>query len=257
LSNRYRTSTDASSGCILCYVRSVLLTSLTCVAATLALPPSSTSVRGRGNTVLQQPLDTRVLSVAANLRMGILLSSGAAFIQPPLGFGFGFDLRYHVVRLGPMRFGFEFQAGHTRFPSRATLVGIDPGSGLAAATPRWTILAHTDITFGPSFQIPMGPVFLQVGAGGGLAISSFRRPTGVDPRDDQQVVGYEPTIRADAAIAIPIVRNQGILLGANYHKIWSNQRIISDLDAPVDTQPDSAVFDMHLDIHVAYQMWFF
>ena len=188
--------------------------------------------------------------------MGILLSSGAAFVQPPLGFGFGFDLRYHFVRLGPMRFGIEFQAGHTRFPSRARLVGVDPGSGQATSTQRWTILAHTDLTLGPALQIPAGPVFLQVGAGGGLAVSSFRRPIGVDPRTDQQVVGYEPTVRADAAIAIPIVRNQGILLGVNFHKIWSNQRIISDLDAPADTQPDSPVFDRQLDIHLACQVWF-
>ncbi len=227
------------------------------LVATVAIPPSSTSVRGRHNTVLAEPLDTRVLSVAANIRMGILLSSGAAFIQPPLGFGFGFDLRYHFLRLGPMRFGFEFQAGHTRFPSRRTFTGVDPVSELIATTPRWTVLAHTDLTFGPAFQIPAGPLFIQFGAGGGLAVSQFRRAVSADPFDDQSLVGYEPTLRADASIAIPIVRNQGIAIGVNYHKIWSNKRIVSDPDAPVDTPPDSAVFDMHLDIHLAYQMWFF
>ncbi len=234
----------------------VLLNSLL-VASTLALPPTSTSVRGRQNTVLAEPLDSRIWSVAANARMGILLSSGAAFVQPPLGFGFGLDLRYHALPLGPMRFGFEFQAGHTRFPSRASFTGVDPSSGQVGTVTRWAILAHTDLTFGPSFQIPAGPVFIQVGGGGGLAVSQFRRPTGPDPRTDQQVVGYEPTLRADASIAIPIVRNQGLSLGVNYHKIWSNQRVVSDLQAPADATPDSAVFDMHLDIHLAYQVWFF
>lgn len=228
---------------------------ITAYAATLLASPGANAAR-RGNTVLTRAPEKPIIGVAAALRMGVEVGSGGAFLSPPLGFGFGLDLRYHALPVGPMRFGFELQAGHTRFPSIRSYPRMGE-SGALESVPRTTLLAHTDITLGPSFQAPLGRrVFLEFGGGGGLIVSSFNRPRSADPNEDQQLVGYSPAVRGDIGFGIPIVRNQGLRLGASFQKMFSNEQVVSDLDAPPGAEPDSIVFDMYLDISLAYQAWF-
>ncbi|MCA9695314.1 MAG: hypothetical protein KC636_37390 [Myxococcales bacterium] len=209
----------------------------------------------RGNTVLTRSMSRPIIGVAAAVRMGVDVGSSSVFLSPPLGFGFGLDLRYHALPIGPMRFGLEFQAGHTRFPTHRGFSIIDE-SGATVTEHRWTILAHTDLTLGPSFQAPIGPVFLEFGAAFGLVVSDLRRPRSPNPEEDQRLVGYSPAVRGDIGFGIPIVRNHGLRLGVNFQKIFSRKQVVYDLNAPADAEPDSLAFDMYLDISLAYQAWF-
>ncbi len=211
----------------------------------------------RRNPVLQRSIRTPVFGVAALARMGILAGNGGVFVQPPLGYGFAIDLRYHALPIANSRLGFQFTAGHDRFQDRRVFSYIDEGGETQEVT-RFTTLGHTDITLGPSLQVPIRVVFLELGASGGLAVSIFRRPRNVEPADDDELVGYEPMLRGDVALGVPIRNNQGIRLGVTVNKIWSPEKnwIVTDVDAPVDTPPDAPVFDLYLDVLLAYQAWF-
>jgi hypothetical protein len=109
----------------------MLVANVALLGALLAAGPTAP----RGNTVLRKDLGERVFTVAASARMGILIGSGDVVIQPPLGFGFGLKLAYYPLQLGPMRFGFAFHGGHSRY-MRARLVPGLGGSPDGAATPR-------------------------------------------------------------------------------------------------------------------------
>ncbi|MCB9567539.1 MAG: hypothetical protein H6710_10080 [Myxococcales bacterium] len=212
----------------------------------------------RGNEVLDRAVTTPVLGVAAAARMGVLVGNGGAVIQPPLGFGFGFDLRYHALAIAGARLGLQFTAGHDRYPGRNTFPEAQ-ADGTIKEIPRYTILGHTDLTLGPSLQVPLRVLFLEGGVSGGLAISSFRRPRSLDPLADEHVVGYQPMIRGDLAVGVPIRKNQGIRVGADVVKIFATDKktwIVADPQAPEGTAPDTAIFDLYLDVVVAYQMWF-
>ncbi len=228
------------------------------LAFTLAAPaspaaPAAAAPKGRGNPVLARGVRTPVVGVAAAVRMGVLVGNGGVFVQPPLGFGFGLDLRYHALPIGAARLGFELQAGHDRFGDRRSFV-VDQ-DGVPTTVVRPLLLSHTDLTLGPSLQIPARVLFIELGGGVGLAVSSFRRPWSERPQDDEQVVGYDALVRGDAALAIPIVRDQGIRLGVAVNKIFSKRRVIGDPSDPAAT-PDTAVFDLYLDVVLAYQAWF-
>ncbi|MEZ4447941.1 MAG: hypothetical protein R3B09_00590 [Nannocystaceae bacterium] len=215
--------------------------------------PSAPAPR-RGNSVLTRKSTTPVLGVAAAVRMGILVGDASPLIRPPLGFGFGFELRYHALPIAGARLGFEFIAGHDRFPGRNVFTEETP-TGTRSGV-RYTILGHTDIALGPSLQIPLRVLFLELGGGGGLMISSFRRPTALDPAGDELVVGYDGMIRGDAAIGVPIRNNQGIRIGADVVKPFSSKTVAIDphdtAEVPARTRP----FDLFLDVTVGYQMWF-
>ena len=211
----------------------------------------------RRNPVLQRSIRTPVFGVAALARLGVLAGNGGVFVQPPIGYGFALDLRYHALAIANSRLGFQFTAGHDRYQDRRVFSYVDE-SGEAQEVTRFTTLGHTDISLGPSLQIPIRVLFLEAGVSGGLAVSVFRRPRNVDPGDDDEVVGYEPLLRGDLALGVPIRNNQGIRLGVDVVKIWSPEKnwVVTDVDAPVDTPPDAPVFDLYLDVLLAYQAWF-
>lgn len=222
--------------------------------ATSAAPTPTPAGESRGSPVLRRRPQQAVLGVAASARMGVLLGDGSTLIRPPLGFGFGFELRYHALPIAGARLGFEFVAGHTRFPGRN--VFTEETAAGARSGVRYTILGHTDLALGPSLQIPLRVLFLELGGGGGLAVSSFRRPTELDPAGDEHVVGYHGMIRGDAALGVPIRGNQGIRIGADVVKIFAGDRVAIDPDDPAEMPASARPFDFYLDVKVAYQMWF-
>jgi hypothetical protein len=209
----------------------------------------------RGNTVLAKQLDERVFTVAAALRMGILIGGGDVVIKPPLGYGFGLKLAYYPLRLGPMRFGFAFHGGHTRYMGARDVVAPNAPAD-SPITRRFSVLSHTDLALGPHFQIPAGPVIFEVGAGGGLGVSSYRRVVDAEPGHDESVVAYDGLVRADLTLGIPIRNNQGLAVGVDLHKYFSKTRVVTDPKAPMGAEPDSIVFDLTLAVTLAYQMWF-
>jgi len=218
---------------------------------------ASPATQRRRNSVLQRSARQPVFGVAALARLGVLAGNGGVVIQPPLGFGFALDIRYHALPIANARLGLQFTAGHDRFQDRRTFTFTDD-KGETQELRRFTTLGHTDITLGPSLQIPLRVLFLELGVSGGLAVSLFRQPRSIDPKDDLEVVGYEPMLRSDVALAIPIRQNQGIRLGVDVVKIWSPQKnwIVADPQAAIETEPDTAIFDLYLDVLLAYQAWF-
>jgi hypothetical protein len=221
----------------------------------------------RGNTVLDVAEKKRVFGVSVIGRFGVLIGAGDVLFdrRPPLGFGFGLALRYHALRLGPMRFGFEFQGGHTRFPDRNRFTvpadpstPIDPNTGapVEQQVTRVSSLSHTDLTLGPSFQIPARVLVIEFGAGAGLMISNWRRMRSANPWEDEQTVAYDPLIRVGASIGVPIRNNHGLALGVDWQKAFSRTRVVTDPAAPIGAKPDSVVFDMLLNVTLAYQAWF-
>lgn len=210
----------------------------------------------RGNTVLQKDLGERVFTAAAAVRMGILIGSGDVVIQPPLGYGFGLKLAYYPLRLGPMRFGFAFHGGHTRYMGRRDFPIMTDTGGPAPVVRRWSVLSHTDIALGPHFQVPAGPLLIEFGAGGGLGVSSYRRVVDAEPGHDDSTVAYNGLVRADATLGVPIRNNQGLAVGVDLQKYFSSTRVVTTPDAPMGAPPDSVVFDLTLAVTIAYQMWF-
>lgn len=210
----------------------------------------------RGNTVLRKDLGERVFTVAVAARMGILIGSGDVVARPPLGYGFGLKLAFYALRLGPMRFGLAFHGGHTRYPGRTDVDVPSESGGPTAVRRRYSVLSHTDLALGPHFQVPAGPVLFELGAGGGLGISSYRRVVDFDPAHDDATVAYDGLVRADLTVGVPIRNNQGVAIGADLHKYFSNTRVVTVPGAPMGAPPDSVVFDLTLAVTVAYQMWF-
>lgn len=210
----------------------------------------------RGNTILEKDTAERVFTAAAQVRMGVVIGAGDVVVQPPLGFGFGLKLAYYPVRAGPMRFGFGFHGGHDRFMSRRVIVSASDGGMDKVSTARWSVLTHTDLALGLGFQIPAGPLIFELGGGGGLGISSYRRAVDTDVLNDDVTVAYSPQVRADVSMGIPIRNNQGIALGVDMQKYFSDKKVVTVPDAPRGAPPDSVVFDMILNVTLAYQMWF-
>ncbi len=225
----------------------MLLPPAVLAAAVLAAGPAAP----RGNTVLGKDLGERVFTVAASARMGILIGGGDVVIKPPLGYGFGLKLAYYPLRLGPMRFGFAFHGGHTRYMSARSVMNQD-----SSITRRWSVLSHTDLALGPHFQVPAGPVLFEFGAGGGLGVSSYRRVVDAEPGHDESTVAYNGLVRADLTLGVPIRNNQGIAVGVDLQKYFSQTRVVTVPDAPMGAKPDSVVFDLTLAVTLAYQMWF-
>jgi hypothetical protein len=219
----------------------------------------------RGNTALDP--SRRVWSVQVSGRMGILIGGGDVLFtrRPPLGYGFGLQIKYHALRAGPLRFGLEFHGGHTRFPRPNNypvepMPGdpIDPNTGApqVATVRRISMLSHTDLTLGPSVQVIAGPLLIDVGVGGGLMVSNWRRLRSWKPTEDEQTVSYDGMVRAGASIGVPIRNNHGIALGVDWQKAFSNTKAVTDLYAPMGTPPDAVVFDMLMNVNLAYQAWF-
>jgi hypothetical protein len=237
------------------------------VAALLTCTLLAASPAARGNTVLDGDTSRRVFGVSVIGRLGLLIGAGDVLFdrRPPLGYGFGLALRYHALRLGPMRFGFEFQGGHTRFPDRRRFLvppspttPTDPSTGapVEQEVTRVSMLSHTDLTLGPSLQLPARVLVIEVSAGGGLMISNWRHALSASPWDDAQAVGYDPMVRAGASLGVPIRNNHGVALGVDFQKAFSRTRVTVDPTAPADTAMQGVVFDMLLNVTLAYQAWF-
>lgn len=231
------------------------------LAASLVLggPP------GRGNTALDPT--RRVWSVSVVGRMGILIGGGDVLFarRPPLGYGFGLQIKYHALRAGPLRFGLEFHGGHTRFPRPVQyplgpMPGdpIDPDTGApkTVTVRRISALTHTDLTLGPTVQVIAGPLLIDLGVGGGLMVSNWRRLRSADPIEDEQTVAYDGMVRAAASIGVPIRNNHGLSLGVDWQKAFSRTRAVTDLEAPKGAPPDAVVFDMLMTVNLAYTAWF-
>jgi hypothetical protein len=223
------------------------------LAAGLLLAPDASDPRG--NTVLGRDLRKPVYSLSAAARLGVLAGPGAELIQP-VGFGFALQFRFHGLAIGPTRLGVEAHAGHLRFMERRVVLATDE-AGNEQRVRRWAALGHTDFALGPSLQIPVRPLILGLGVGGGLAISHFVRPLGPDVTDEEDTSDVSAMIRAGGQVAVPVRRNQGIALGAAYWQIFSRTQVLADpLEAAPDAEPDTSPFDLAVEVYLSYQMWF-
>jgi hypothetical protein len=100
-------------------------------------------------------------------------------------------------------------------------------------------------------------VLIEFGAGGGLGVSSWRRVVDAEPGHDESTVAYNGLVRADLTFGVPIRNNQGIGIGLDLQKYFSQTRVVTDLSRPrPGAKPDSVIFDLTLAVTVAYQMWF-
>ncbi len=218
----------------------------------LPTPARKSAIR-RNNDISIRPFRKPLFSIAAAARMGVQLTSGREIVQP-FGYGFAAQLRLHFARVIKSRFGFELHAGHTRWQQRQDFEPIVVGSSEATVT-RIMLLTHTDFSVGPSFEIPIGAVFLQLGAGAGVAVSTLSRPRSADAREDQQLSNANPLVRGGVSLGIPILNRHGLALGTGVHHVFSQREVTVD---PVgDPEGAKAVpFATWLEVYGAYQIWF-
>jgi hypothetical protein len=189
--------------------------------------------------------------------MGIVAGAGDVVVQPPLGFGFGFKLAFYPVRAGPMRFGFTFNGGHDRFMSRRVIVSQSmTDRGMTVSTPRWSVLTHTDIALGLGFQVPAGPLLFELGGGGGLGVSSYRRAVSVDVAGRRRDGGVQPAGPRRRERGHPDPQQSRARPRLRPAEVLQRQARRHLPDAPRGAPPDSVVFDLILNVTLAYQMWF-
>jgi hypothetical protein len=223
----------------------------------LAAPATSATPEGprrdRGNDVLQRELRKPTYSLAAIARFDTQLGNSQSVMQP-YGFGFAAHIRIHALAIGRTRLGGVFHGGYSRWSERH-LFSV-PGDDQNRVT-RSTLLYHVDLSLGPSLEIPAGPVFVIVDGSAGVGISGFQRPLSSEPAQDQTLRGADPLLRGGLALGVPIRNNHGIVLGAEFHKLFSERKIESDPDpnSPAG-EANLAIFDMHVAGFVGYQLWF-
>lgn len=222
----------------------------------LAPGPAPGGEAPRGNTVLTRDRGV-VWGVAAVPRLAVLLGDGRRVIQP-VGFGAELQLRAYALHLGALRFGGQAHFGHTRVLERS-IFSYDDGSG-APPQPirRYAALGHTDFSLGPSMQLRLGPILVEGGAAVGVGINNLVRPLGVLPfTQEEQVSDVTAMLRGGGQLAVPIRRNQGIVLGVHATKFFSNTQMVAEPDPALpDAPPDANPFDLVLEIGLGYQMWF-
>lgn len=223
------------------------------MAVLLAAPPGTAP---RGNTVLDPDDHKMSFSAAAVARFGALLGGGSEFVQP-YGFGFAAQLHFHLVRMGgaPAHFGFAFHGGHTRFvETNGFLQGGTEDDALELN--RTTVLSHTDLTLGPSFQVIGGPLVFLVSGGPGVGIDQLVRPVSADPKQDQQATSADFMVRGGAGIGIPIRNNHGLVIGAAVQQFFSGTRLPPDPLAADAEDTQTVVFDLVFESYLGYQAWF-
>lgn len=207
------------------------------------------SAERRNNAVLVRPFRQPTYSITAYGRFGTLLSGGADVVQP-FGYGFAAALRLYFAPVVKSRFGVEIHAGHTRFPERQDFPTID---GEATIT-RASLLSDTDFSAGPSFEIPLGPVFLQVGGSAGVALSTLFRPVSADSTEDQLVSTANAMLRGGLALGVPLFNQHGLSVGAAVHHIFSPRTVPID---PLMSMGDTTrPFGTWLEVALGYQIWF-
>jgi hypothetical protein len=204
----------------------------------------------RNNDVLVRPFRKPVYSVAAAARFATSLIGGRDVIQP-YGFGVAAQLQIHFLQVVKSRFGVEIYAGYTRFPERVNYPAVE---GVSAEITRLNLLAHTDVSAGPSMQIPIGPVFLQFGASAGVAFSTLTRTQSVEAIDDELVVSTDALIRGGLSLSVPIYSRHGLTLGSAVQHVFSRDEVAVDLADP--DGPKTQPFGTWLEINLGYQMWF-
>ncbi len=207
--------------------------------------------------VLTRPSRSPVYSIAVELRVPVLLGGGAAVVSPPVGFGAALAFRYHGIPLGPARLGGLLVLGHDRVLDRRTIVFFDE-DGTERRAVRWAALDQTTFLTGPSLQIPLRRVFVEVGAGVGLLVGNLVRPVPGDPSRETRAGGVGVVLRGDAAVGIPLSDHHGLVIGATFTKAFSSVRVPEDparADDP-DAIADTAPFDTTLAPFVGYQGWF-
>lgn len=218
------------------------------------MPYAATAARKsatrRNNDVLVRPFRKPVYTVAAAGRFATSLVGGRDVIQP-FGFGVAAQLRIHFLRVVKARFGVEVYAGYTRFPERVQYAAVE---GVSAEITRLDLLAHTDVSAGPSMQIPVGPVFLQFGASAGVAFSTLTRTQSVEAIDDELVISTDPILRGGLSLGVPIYARHGLTFGAAVQNIFSKEKVALDLADPQG--PTTQPFATWLEINLGYQMWF-
>ncbi|NJK31903.1 MAG: hypothetical protein HC927_05525 [Deltaproteobacteria bacterium] len=172
----------------------------------------------------------------------------------PFGWGVAAHLRLHFARVLKSRFGFEVHAGHTRWQQRQNFDPLVVSGGESTVT-RITLLTHNDFGAGPSFEIPIGAVFLQIAATGGVAVSTLARPISADSREDLLISDVDGLIRGGLAVGIPIMNRHGLTIGSEVVQVFSNREIAAN---PL-SDPDGAQvvpFSTWMSVYGAYTIWF-
>jgi hypothetical protein len=224
------------------------------VASLLAMAPAT--AERKGNTVLTRDPGRPVYSFAAVGRVPILVGGGTGVIQP-VGFGAGLQFRYHGLRVGRVRLGAEIVGGHVRILEKVQVTYFTD-DGTQRSVTRTSALDHTSFALGPSMQVVLGPVILEIGGGIGVGVNNLVRPVGPFAQDVQQVNDVTAVARVDGHLGIPIRKNQGLIIGANFERFFSGTRVVQDLsmlDDP-DAEPGVAPFDRVISPYFGYQMWF-
>ncbi|MFV8750324.1 hypothetical protein ACNOYE_07220 [Nannocystaceae bacterium ST9] len=204
----------------------------------------------RGNNVLIRPFRKPTYSVGAAARLGVQLAGGREVIQP-IAWGLAAQVRIHFARVVKSRFGVELHAGHTRWQQRDDYEVVEGGSTIT----RISLLSHTDVSLGPSFEIPLGPVFLQIGGSGGFAVSNFARANSADSADDDGLNAFNGLVRGGLSLGVPITNNQGLTLGVAVQQVFSNRTILVNPLGPTDGRRVTP-FGTWLESFVGYQVWF-
>jgi len=219
------------------------------------MPYAATAARKsavrRGNEVLIRPFRKPVYSVAAAARLGVQLGGGRDIIQP-IAWGVAAQIRLHFLRVVKSRFGIEIHAGHTRWQQRDDFEVV---AGEAAQLTRTSLLTHTDVSAGPSFEIPLGPVFVQFGVTGGFAVSTLVRARSADTSEDDQISEFDGLLRGGLSLGLPISNGQGLVIGVAVQQVFSKREILIDPNGAADGAKTSP-FGMWLESFVGYQVWF-
>jgi hypothetical protein len=230
---------------------------LALAAGLVALAPGPAGGEApRGNTVLTRDRGV-VWGVAAVPRLALLIGDGRRVIQP-VGFGAELQLRAYGLHLGPLRLGGQAHLGHTRVLERAVL-SYDDGSGAPPqAVRRYAALGHTDFSLGPAAQVVVGPLLLEGGVAVGVGIDNLVRPLGpLAFVEEEQVSDVVVMLRGGGQLAVPIRRNQGVVLGVHATKFFSRTQVVAAPDPALpDAPPNANPFDLVLEIGLGYQMWF-
>jgi hypothetical protein len=204
----------------------------------------------RNNDVLVRSFRAPIYAIAAVGRFATSLLGARDVIQP-FGYGVAAELRINFLRVFKSRFGIDVYAGYTRFQERVDYPAVE---GVSAEITRLNLLAHTDVSAGPSLQIPIGPVFLQFGASAGVAFSTLTRTQSVEAIDDELIISTDALLRGGLSLGVPVYSRHGLTLGAAVQHVFSRDQVAEDLADP--DGPKAQPFGTWLEINLGYQMWF-
>ena len=213
------------------------------LAAPMGPQPNAT----RGEAVFD-PQDRHAFGVAATARLAVLAGTSRRLIQP-VGFGFGFHLRYFGTVVWPVRLGVEVVAGHSQAYER---IEVPLEEGVATTTVRYASLGHTDFSGGVAIQLAVRPVVIEAAAGAGLAVSTFDRPWQAAPDWTGRRFDVSPMVYGHARVGVPIRGNHGVVVGGGIQQIFSRTSVPVEPDSAEEASP----FDLVVLVTVGYQFWF-